>query len=481
MNEGAIIVSGPKISFYELDNHGKQIVLEQMNCESTSLMYAEQIRSLLKEIPLLKSQMDVSISKIERFCEDEQYKKDAIETIRSTQMSLSQQLAEVEKKLKNNVPIPSQKYYITEEAVAEKRKQLKIISLIREEILKIKKTVDEFIELGNKVFKEKENATTDTIIEYLSNNDDDNDIISYVDLSEVRERISIDISGCVSFDVTEDNSETYFEQRKKRLKDELIRLKECQLSQELLSSIDSAIQKLSQIHDEEYLTTFVSISVKGLMKKSKEYLEEQNRLKEEFEVLHNNYIALCIMLGNDPAKERAFHDIQELNDTIKTLEMEFVKRQEQSFISECIDEVMTEMGYNVLGSRDVTKKNGKHFHNELYHYGDGTAVNVTYSSDGKIAMELGGVDKTDRLPDERETVELCEQMESFCGDFKEIEKRLVAKGIVLSDRISLLPPNPEYAQIINTEDYNMIGEAESLQVRKRQTATSASKSMKVDN
>ena len=130
------------------------------------------------------------------------------------------------------------------------------------------------------------------------------------------------------------------------------------------------------------------------------------------------------------------------------------------------------MGYAVLGSREFTKKNGRHFRNELYTYGDGTAVNVTYSSDGRIAMELGGVDTADRLPDERETSLLCDSMERFCDDFKEIEERLLVKGVVLKERLSLLPPSPEYAQIINVSDYETKREAETIQAQKQRKTMS---------
>lgn len=139
---------------------------------------------------------------------------------------------------------------------------------------------------------------------------------------------------------------------------------------------------------------------------------------------------------------------------------------------------MEEMGYTVIGSREVTKKNGKHFRNELYTYGEGTAVTVTYSSDGKIAMELGGIDSKDRLPDAHETSVLCESMEQFCDDFKEIEKRLIAKGVVLADRISLLPPSAEYAQIINTADYHMTERTETLQTKKQRRITTKRKALR---
>ena len=95
-------------------------------------------------------------------------------------------------------------------------------------------------------------------------------------------------------------------------------------------------------------------------------------------------------------------------------------------------------------------------------------------------MELGGIDTSDRLPDTNESAALCDAMENFCTDFKEIEKRLASKGVILADRISLLPPSIEYAQIINTNDYKMQQKTETLHVRKRQQSVQKNKSMKVE-
>jgi hypothetical protein len=63
-------------------------------------------------------------------------------------------------------------------------------------------------------------------------------------------------------------------------------------------------------------------------------------------------------------------------------------------------------------------------------------------------------------------------MERFCDDFKEIERRLLAKGVILADRLSMLPPSAEYAQIINISDYQMTEDTSKLQAkRQRKTAT----------
>lgn len=250
---------------------------------------------------------------------------------------------------------------------------------------------------------------------------------------------------------------------------ELIELKKniC-LTDELIAEINDAVNKLDKIDNETFIKNYIALTVSPLVKRCKCFIDEYKMCYEEFEELYAEYIALCDLY---------FYVAQEFiccNESIEVLksEIERIKTtadvdDEQAYISECLDEVMEEMGYSVIGSREVTKKNGKHFRNELYTYGEGTAVNVTYSSDGKIAMELGGVDTTDRLPDAQETSVLCESMECFCDDFKEIEKRLLAKGVILASRISMLPPSAEYAQIINTTDYQMSGNVDKLQAKKK--------------
>lgn len=55
-------------------------------------------------------------------------------------------------------------------------------------------------------------------------------------------------------------------------------------------------------------------------------------------------------------------------------------------------------------------------------------------------------------------------MTGFCGDFQEIEKRLKEKGVVLANRISMLPPVEDYAQIINISEYEMTEEVDALEV-----------------
>lgn len=245
------------------------------------------------------------------------------------------------------------------------------------------------------------------------------------------------------------------------------------------SEISRASTRLDEIADEFFLKNFVAVSINPLIKQANQFIAEYRECQAEFDSLYAEYTALCELyyyVAQEYVCSRS--SIQILEAEIARIKKAVAEDDEQAYISDCLDEVMVEMGYSVLGSREVTKRNGKRFRNELYAYGDGTAVNVTYSSDGKIAMELGGIDTSDRVPTAQETDKLCDSMEQFCDDFKEIEKRLLAKGIVLADRISLLPPDAEYAQIINTSDYSMETEADTISVKKQRRSASKQKALR---
>ncbi len=235
--------------------------------------------------------------------------------------------------------------------------------------------------------------------------------------------------------------------------------------------LDRVIDGVQAIDNAAFLKNYAALTVTPLVKECRQARDEYERCHKDYETLYAEYTALCELHGAT-AKEYPCCEasVEQLRGEIQRICKNADEDDEQAYISECLDEAMEEMGYAVLGSREVTKKNGRRFRSELYTYGEGTAVNVTYSSDGRIAMEIGGLDIDDRLPDARETAHLCTCMERFCGDFGELEKRLLARGVVLAERVSLLPPSADHAQIINTSDYHMHTPSEKLHLKKKRTA-----------
>lgn len=272
--------------------------------------------------------------------------------------------------------------------------------------------------------------------------------------------------------------------KKDELLEQLIEVKNIGvLPKYLLDKIEDTITALKDITDKTYLKNFNSLNVMPLLKKCNDFSDEFSKYSEVFEKLHTEYLSLCQLYGYEIQEYYCSSEsITALENEIQLIKDAVSKSDEQNYIRECIDEVMVEMGYSVLGNREVIKKNGTHFRNELYSYEDGTAINITYSSDGKIAMELGGIDTTDRLPNKYETKKLCEAMTDFCDDFDEFEKRLSAKGVVLNRRISHLPVSEEYAQIINVSDYQMRTEdfVNISHKEKRRANTQKRKAMKTE-
>lgn len=222
------------------------------------------------------------------------------------------------------------------------------------------------------------------------------------------------------------------------------------LPEPLRGEIREALIMLSDVD----LKTFEALSFKPLIKKIDSARTEYAQYASEYAALRSEYEALCAIVSITPLPTDCSKEgVELLKRYVKTLSYEIAYDDEESYIGDVLDRVMREMGYHVLADRTVEKKSGKRFTHELYSYRDGTVVNVTTAADGKITMELGKPDRVDRLPSDTETDQLVREMEAFCHDFAEIEERLRANGVVVADRITMLPPTAEHAQIINIEDY----------------------------
>ena len=248
------------------------------------------------------------------------------------------------------------------------------------------------------------------------------------------------------------------------------------LSLELRARVQSAIEKANVIDNEDFLKNFSAVTIKPIADECKAYIKNIETYGEEFEELEVEYKVLC---SNAHIAPKMFEILESgiagLKTEILKLEAEALEDSEQEYIADAIDEVMEEMGYDLIGSREVTKKSGKRFHDELYTFSEGTAVNIRYDNQGKIAMELGGIDSTDRLPSSLEASRLEDEMVAFCDKFTEFEKRLAARGIVCKNRVSHFPPKAEYAQIINTSDYNIKTDVETFKAERRSSRSESKK------
>lgn len=265
----------------------------------------------------------------------------------------------------------------------------------------------------------------------------------------------------------------------KKIQSELDNISVLLITDEQKAKIDAIQVKFMEIDDYDFLKNFYAMTVVPFVKECHAYHTAYIAYGEEYErkrcIYEKNTQKIGVVAEKIPFSEDA---IAMLDEKIKETEEIIRYQDEQVYISQCVDEAMREMGYTITGNREVVRRNGKRFRNELYLFDEGTAVNVTYSSDGQITMELGGIGMDDRLPTEAESASLASDMRTFCDDYYEIEKRLLKKGIV-TKRISILPPAAEYAQIINVSDYNMSVEVSEYEAKGTKKHIEKSKSQQI--
>lgn len=267
--------------------------------------------------------------------------------------------------------------------------------------------------------------------------------------------------------------QSHLESQKAKIKDVLREANNSNISSDLQKEGIAILGRAQEITDDSFIDNYYAMTVLPYIKKCKAYEEQIKEYGEEFDELASKHRYYSEYLGMPViAFTFSMDTLNSLRHEVAELESQSAKIEEQQYISESLDQVMRDMGYNVVGSREVVKKSGRKFRNGLYHFSEGSVVNVTYAANGQISMELGGVDTCDREPSEEESSLLCDEMVEFCDEFPEIERRLKEKGVVLMNRISMLPPAEEYAQIINVSDFNMTDKVDVLETAsKKQTET----------
>lgn len=224
---------------------------------------------------------------------------------------------------------------------------------------------------------------------------------------------------------------------------------------ELTAKYDEIKKKANEITSTDFLDNYYSISVVPFVKACASYHKLREDIGDDYNDLLLRYKILSEECGT-VYEEVPFgtNCISELLMKISDCEKTLLAKREDEYICSCIDQAMDELGYNVIGNREVTKKSGKHFRNELYKFAEGTVVNVTYADNGQITMELGATDTINREPTPWEEKVLVDRMTDFCGSYSILEEKLKEKGIE-PKRIAVLPPSVEYAQVIDISGYEM--------------------------
>ncbi len=422
-------MSGPKSARYTLTPEQRRILAEARERERKTKRELDKLQQHRGELASLKERLAAATTSIDMLV-------DRVGEGNEIQQSISKSITQIEK-------------IIQESAGFSKQSGLESLQSFNTKA----KTVEE---LARKIVAQYESQSSE-INAVLSNNIED----------------SITDGMLIRIDDEIVNPQSHLESQKAKIKDVLHEIQSSNVSSDLQKEGIIILERAQGITDDSFIDNYYAMTVLPYIKRCKAYKEQIKEYGEEFDELVSKHRYYSEYLGM-PVISFTFSmdSLNSLRHEVAELESQSAKIEEQQYISESLDQVMRDMGYNVVGSREVVKKSGRKFRNELYHFSEGSVVNVTYAANGQISMELGGVDTCDREPSEEESSVLCDEMVEFCDEFPEIERRLKEKGVVLMNRISMLPPAEEYAQIINVSDFNMTDKVDVLETAsKKQTET----------
>ena len=422
-------MSGPKSARYTLTPEQRRILAEARERERKTKRELDKLQQHRGELASLKERLSTATTSIDMLV-------DRVGAGNEVQQSIRNSITQIEK-------------IIQESASLSKQSGLEKLQVFNSKV----KTVEE--------------TARKIVAQYESQSNEINAVLSKNIEDSITDGMSIRIDDEIV------NSQSHLEIQKAKIKDVLHEIQSTNVSYDLQKEGIIILERAQEITDDSFIDNYYSMTVLPYIKRCKAYEEQIKEYGEEFDELVSKHRYYSEYLGMPVISFTFSMDtLNSLRHEVAELESQSVKIEEQQYISESLDQVMRDMGYNVVGSREVVKKSGRKFRNELYHFSEGSVVNVTYAANGQISMELGGVDTCDREPSEEESSVLCDEMVEFCDEFPEIERRLKEKGVVLMNRISMLPPAEEYAQIINVSDFNMTDKVDVLETAsKKQTET----------
>jgi len=206
----------------------------------------------------------------------------------------------------------------------------------------------------------------------------------------------------------------------------------------------------------------VAFQVNPLIEECRSELDFYERQADRFNELLMVYHGLCSSMDL-PTEDVDYSSagMQFLLAETEALQQQFQQMVEEQYIIDSINEVMeAEMGYTLLGTRELTSQTAS----RLYNTGtdDDSAVNVRMTADGRITMEIVGLVDEDRDVNEADRRRLPGIMEAFCGHYPRLQHQLASRGIQLMRMGEQFPPTAAYSKIVNINNYTLVVQQDTM-------------------
>lgn len=157
--------------------------------------------------------------------------------------------------------------------------------------------------------------------------------------------------------------------------------------------------------------------------------------------LRSEYIALSNLIYGECLEVP--DDIACMKKDIEEMLIEAQRQKVGEYVADCINKVMSDLGYEIAGSEVLsTQKITKHH----YEYSSDSAITVASSETGAMMLEVVGKKNADGTHGSTAAVKA--DMERFCPDYKKIKQGLQEYGISLTDK-KLCPPDEKYVKFVD--------------------------------
>lgn len=173
------------------------------------------------------------------------------------------------------------------------------------------------------------------------------------------------------------------------------------------------------------------------------YLIEKQAGIDNVEVLklRCDYIALSNLIYGECLEVP--EDIECLKEEIAEMLTEAQGQKVGEYVADCIDKVMSDLGYSVAGSEVLSAQKLTKQH---YEYSSDSAITVASSENGAMMFEVVG--KKNKNGTNSSIAAVKADMERFCPDFQKVKKGLQQYGISLTDK-KLCPPDEKYVRFVD--------------------------------
>ena len=182
--------------------------------------------------------------------------------------------------------------------------------------------------------------------------------------------------------------------------------------------------------------------------------EEADIIRREAEItaLYDDYVAIATMVDVIPKNPSDFADVRAIKKDIADLNCKLRKKDEMDYIADQINDAMISLGYGLVTSKVLTRKDQSEMDCSLYQADNETGIAIYTDQTGAVMMRMTVLGDDSDITEADRDFSLQRQID-FCAGHADIVDALAERGVYLKQK-SYLEPDKKHTYKVNV---NSIG------------------------